>query len=206
MTDSESEEGSSDEEDSQNNNASRLDYENMSGGSTRVLIRSPEEIQKQEEAEMMKFVDFMKKQGLVMVQQESPVNKTNKTTDEQAGKRRMEAAHTAGNSGQGQKGNRGIVTDFIDNVSVVMVYKNAVESDKGKCDSLSSDEPLDTSDEIDKTIPLGGLELNNTTQNINDFISDVRWQTAVEPDDGMRMSVVDRGRIIVGEDLQPQTS
>ena len=66
---------------SQNNNATAaeinkaMDCDGDDEG-CKILARSQEEIQKQEEAEMMKFVEFMKKQGLVMVQQnEQPIQK-----------------------------------------------------------------------------------------------------------------------------------
>ena len=91
---------------------------------------------------------------------------------------------------QQQTNKRGIETDFLDNSSVVIVYKNAVlpadnVSGKDKRDSSSSDEPLDTSDEAER-LPVSNLEIREV-HNIDRFISDARKHSMEA------VSVVNRG-------------
>ena len=152
---------------------------------TRSLCRTDEETHAQEEEEMQKFVDFMKKQGLVMVQQTTDTPKmTVHVTQEQEQCSGPSQKLTKPASGM-DKEKRGIETDFIDNNSVVTIYRNAVKpiSDQtgslinqmeqgNKRDSSSSERPLDTSDEVDK-LPIGEIEMNRECD-INQFISDAR--------------------------------
>ena len=72
-----------------------------------------------------------------------------------------------------------------------------------KRDSSSSDEPLDTSDELEKNSQLGGLIIN-PEQRIDAFISDACDQAAKEIN-GQRVSLVDKGRIMEG-DVRPHSS
>ena len=86
------------------------------------------ELQKQEEKEMQKFVDFMRKQGLVVVDAAKMKELSGDGTD------RQKPRHVGG-----------------DDSSIVTIYKNAVQKDgNSKRDSSSSDKMLDTSDEVDK--------------------------------------------------------
>ena len=156
----------------------------------RLARRDPKELKWQEESEMMKFVEFMKKQGLVMMHQPEKTGTTNKIHQMMA----------SSNQTSQKKDRRGIEPDFVDNSSVITVYQNAVEpavTEGRKRDSSSSEEPLDASDEIDKTL---GVLSDNVEQNIDAFISDDRNAA----NEMQRVSLVDHGRITVG-DVQPHT-
>ena len=99
-----------------------------------ILRRTSQEIEEAEERDMLKFVNFMKKQGLVMVQtpiqgNNSSKKKMSKTTDW------VPAAENRPSEGDGN--------------SVVTIYQRAVEpASESKRDSTSSEELMDTSDEI----------------------------------------------------------
>ena len=105
-------------------------------------------------------------------------------------------------------GKRGIETDFIDNSSIMTVYRNAVkQSDnvqqannveaavqQAKRDSSSSEECLDLSDESGKIMLPGEVQVGmQTNQDIDQFISDVR-----------RMSTDQR--VTYNDDIQPHCS
>ena len=94
--------------------------------------------QSQEEEGMQRFVEYIRKQGLVIVEESRLANGGNQKFREK---------------------NRDTGNLRGDNESVMTIYKNAVQPSVGgsinvrdvnKRDSSSSDEPLDTSDEIDK--------------------------------------------------------
>ena len=92
---------------------------------TQILCWTDEEMKAQEEAEMQKFVDFMKKQGLVMVQQTPnlTVNVTQEQTQQRPTTTRPSNALNP-SGGQGNKRDkRGMETDFVDNNSVITLYK-----------------------------------------------------------------------------------
>ena len=92
-----------------------------------IRRRTEKEIQDQEELEMQKFIDFMKKQGLVMVQQgqQSPGMMISVTQGQV-----QKTAKPKDNLRQGpeekRKDKRGMDTDSVDNSSVITLYQNAV--------------------------------------------------------------------------------
>ena len=168
----------------------------------KIQYRSKDQASEQEEADMQKFINFMKKKGLVMVQQTPGM--TVNVTQEQVQDRSVidkEPAAVQDNA----KERRGMETDFIDNNSIVTLYHNAVQPasyqsnqsvsgdvaaaiQSKERDSSSSEDPLDTSDEADK-LPVGTIDINSQ-RNIDQFISDVQRHSS----DMGRASIVDRGR------------
>ena len=134
----------------------------------------------EEEAGMQCFVDYIRGQGLVIVEASQLANQTpkfNKVKDKSM------------TMGMQSVVNRRPANQGEDDCSVAMVYRNAVkivdsnnngtgnEIANRKRESSSSDEPLDTSDELDK-LAVGGISIQ-TEKNINveQFISDVREQS-----------------------------
>ena len=155
---------------SQNNNASRAESE-----FSEVIIKcqSEAEIQQAEEQEMQKFVEYMKKQGLVLVQA-SP------------GQNVAELSRIAKDKASGRKGNTMIAKGLneLDTNSEITVYHTAVRLENAsKRDSSSSeDQPLDTSDEMEKNdIGLNNVHLSNK---IDQFITDNRRGVASYMEDG----------------------
>ena len=107
-----------------NNNASMLEPRNSQGmDEVRTKPIGKEAARKSEEVEMQKFIDFMRKQGLVIVDTSKQGNNEQRPH----------------NQGKGQD----------DQVSEVTIYRNAVQPENSKRDSSSSDDisPMDTSDE-----------------------------------------------------------
>ena len=214
ITDSEDEEDEVYQGESSNNNATKINdrqvveqpeqYGNttmdQSDAEEEVTIRkrTEEEIKAQEELEMQKFVNFMKKQGLVLVDTNALKQKEEKSN----GRQTVAGGNQWVNTVEKQK-HPGMETDFIDNSSIITVYKNAVQPIEGpalvvkltdhlnKRGSTSSEDALDTSNKIDK-LPVNDIELTRE-RNINQFISDIR-RHSTENSDMLRMSVVDKGR------------
>ena len=136
-----------------------------------------EKEQQEEEAGIQRFVNYIRKQGLVIVEASQLANPKEKFNKENG-----KAVESMERSSILNK--RPMAGE--DDSSVVTVYRNAVNvltqgndvSAQSKRDSSSSDKPLDTSDEFDK-IPVGGLSINGTMNkevSVAQFISDIRSQ------------------------------
>ena len=127
-----------------------------------ILKRNPKDMQEAEEKEMMKFVNFMKKQGLVIVDA-SDTDKIAKQRKEIGGRLTTKSYDRMENE------------NAPDNNSEVTIYKNAVEKSISKRDSLSSDEPLDTSEELEKIALNAMTDLNIQRNNdIDQFLSEAQ--------------------------------
>ena len=159
-------------------------------GEVQIAPIDKEETKRQEEAEMQKFVDFMRKQGLVVVdlaqqqqlqgqqrvQEQNPQQKTGKGVGRSTTTAKSVPERADMNRRSILDKGRSIETDFVDSGSVVTIYQNVVQQaineprvEANKRDSSSSDEPFDVSDES------GRLQSEiNTSHEINRFISDVR--------------------------------
>ena len=121
-----------------------------------ILPIDPELQQQQDEAEMLKFVNFIRKKGLVIVDA--------KALDKQQGHTGPGRVIPSSNQNKSVGGKnlthrlRGENLD-VDNTSAITIYKNAVQesvsqrnfpSDEAR-NTSSSDEPIDTSDELTDT-------------------------------------------------------
>ena len=102
-------------------NKKDMDYKDFEDTGVRIKPIDKEEQRKSEEMEMQKFVDFMKKQGLVIVES-SKLETIEQRHGNQTGKQRMGSTLPTLDK-------RGTFTcpDFQDNNSVVTVYRNAVQ-------------------------------------------------------------------------------
>ena len=133
--------------------------------------RSEQELIQEEEKGMQKFVDYMKRKGLVIVESEH-LSKLKKNfadrNDKPQGK--VTLVNDKRISGTGQRMEH-------DNQSEVTIYKNAVD-EESKHISTSSEDQLDTSEEN------GGFSVN---KQIDEFISDARHVNRV-----MENSVLER--------------
>ena len=138
-TEGESDSSEDEEMETENEKSELKESEDDQESEVIILRRTPEEIQAVEEKEMMKFVNFMKKQGLVIVPASDTSDQT-KDKNQQKGKLH-DGVHEAG------QGNERFDNEIN---SVVTIYKNAVGKESSKRDSSSSEEPMDTSDEFDK--------------------------------------------------------
>ena len=139
----------SDEENGQNNNAMKVFDQDDDDPEVQILHHSKEEIEKAEEIEMQKFMDFMKRQGLMLMQ--TPTAKTNDSS-----RNVMERVNKQSGESIGQKADKAGAKGMsgIDSHSVITVYQNAVQPasilvDGNKRASSSSEEQMDTSDELD---------------------------------------------------------
>ena len=135
--------------------------------------------------EMQQFAPYMKKEGLMMV-------KASDNRKEKQGKFSRE------------KRIQGNVTPprDLDRRSEITIYRNAVEPES-KRDSSSSDEPLDTSDEVDK-LPIQEMDPSSRgpTDLVHQFIVENPLETAARKD---RVDMVRRNLIYTGEaGHQPQ--
>ena len=145
-----------------------------------VVIRKPNADKggaQSEEQEMQKFMDFIKKQSLVIVD-------VNQLSGEVQGKTKV--GHQANEMerasmlkgprvNQQQKGKKeDNINDNLDDQSEVTVYQNAMEKMSSKRGSSSSEDHLDTSDELD-WVAINELTLKND-EIVNAFISEARQQ------------------------------
>ena len=108
---------------------------------------------------MMKFVNFMKKQGLVMVESTRLV---------------QQDQGPAPQIRKGRQGKESGMTDHTENASIITVYRNAVPKVmESKRDSSSSEDQLDTSDELAELnvaqLSMQGLDKHN---NVIQFIAE----------------------------------
>ena len=173
-----------------NNNATRADptpgtSKNYSPGETVILPRDMEKERKEEEAGMKHFVEYMRQEGLVIVDASKMANQTLKFRDTQP---RRSPIHMQSVVNRRPPQGR-------DDNSEITIYQKAVEMEQieqqgqtvgtqlpdktnNKRISSSSEEPLDTSDELDK---ITDLDLNSQANlNVTQFISDVRDQRRFE--------------------------
>ena len=120
--------------------------------------QNTEEVTGSEKREMQKFVDYIKSQGLVIVDS-AQLNQLQKQTKTNTAKK--------------DSGKELINYDKSgDGMSEVTVYRNAIDKMSMNRDSSSSDEQLDTSDELDK-IPMNDLNVSQRNNQIDKFIADV---------------------------------
>ena len=148
-------------------------YDDDTNFESDVVIGSvdQEKVQQQEEKEMQHFVDFLKKQGMVMVQTiPEKVGKT--TTENVAGTLQSVNRMPKKTTKLSQKSER----NLDDNSSVVTVYRNAVpqlvtpvQVLNSKRDSSSSEEAMDTSNKLDEL----NVEPMSVKNNVNHFIAGV---------------------------------
>ena len=160
---SKTEEESSDNEDTEEEMETQEEFLKSKEQDTdsEVCIKryTPEELEKAEEKEMFKFVEFMRKQGLVMVQSAS------------SGKGNDIGRKAATNTPKTRNVDKGRTDEISDNNSMVTIYQNAVNpaSKENKWDSSSSDEPMDTSDESQVNL-LGNDQLEDSQ--VNQFVTE----------------------------------
>ena len=155
------------------------DEEPATPGEVYVIPRDPEQDKMEEEAGMQRFIDYMKKKGMVMVQtsqQQQPDTKTPKKHSEKSTMRLPQPVRSNGEPNRRDE-NSG---ESGENESVVTIYRNAVKqvdkpsTNSNKFDSSSSDETgnfMDSSDEYDK-LPIDNLNITN--EDVAKFISDIR--------------------------------
>ena len=142
------------------------DYQGFNDNESEVVIlrRTQEEIEQAEEKEMLKFVNFMCKQGLVMVQA-SPSQPQSQTDGAS-----MANVSKVGPSTPKIKG-RGKSTQSRDDNSVVTIYENAVQRSLGsKRESSSSEEQMDTSDEMQS--PRGDVSNLPANQFVSQYVAE----------------------------------
>ena len=118
-----------------------------------ILRPSEEELKRQEEEEMQKLVDFMKKKGLVVVE---------------APKAQMPSQSRQRTTNDSRKG----MNSFNDNSSVVTIYKDAVPGGSNKRDSSSSEEVMDISDQTNKESPMSEDEGADSHDQVVQFITE----------------------------------
>ena len=155
-----------------NNNAQRANYRVTDKDSEVVIVHRTEEVDnKDEEAGMQCFVDYITKKGLVIVDA-SAIQRNNTS---QLGVSRGYRKKAAGKADTVERGKP--IDD--DAESAVTIYRNAVQqvhvnkSSDGKRDSSSStDEQLDTSDELDK-MPLNMNNLSVQNNELHRFIAEI---------------------------------
>ena len=150
-----------------------------------VIVFKTSEVQKQNmqtqpmqremsDNEMKRFASYMKQQGLMLVDSSQMHNRNLNLGQKSCGKEITANA----------------LVDNVDNHSEITIYRNAVEqmTESSKRDSSSSEEPLNTSDEIDK-MPLDNLALQTMNENDNfQFFADQTRTSIIPPPRGYATS------------------
>ena len=162
---------------SQNNNATDLGKQQPCSSKD---YQSGKDGHGEEEAGIQCFVEYIREQGLVIVEASQLTNKTPKFSK---GKERKEKSPLEMQSVVNRRHQPG-----EDDSSVATIYHNVVKvmdnqktpMSNNKRESSSSEEPLDTSDEMDR-IPIVNMSLQLDRElNVAQFISDVRVQHATD--------------------------
>ena len=185
-SESESEEEISEDEDGPDKNPIQRVSTNNNATITSVGKQKITEPSETEEIEMEKFVNYMKKKGLMVVEMSTP-----EMPEMSDGKRSANIIEKTG-----QYAN---VTQAADSNSVVTVYRGAVKkSVKSKRDSSSLENPLDTSDEIEQMnqVEMGQLSIIDRNDNNYHIACDKRSfsQGAALPGTSRDITVTPRPR------------
>ena len=185
-----------------------------------VLPRDHVKEQEEEEAGMKQFVNYIRKQGLVIVESSRLAAQTPKfdRSINKGGRQDIQMKSVVNR--RPPQAQPGTSNEIDDGNSVVTIYRNAVNvlndtGDQGnrnlvsgitesKRDSSSSDEPLNTSDESEG-IQLDNLRIQGQQQNdliINNYIAEARAQQVArarartpEPNRGMERLHVPQPRL-----------
>ena len=154
-------EGECNSMESVNNNANKINEvvtQDESDDKVQIKPKGKDQFLEEEEQGMQRFVDYIKKQGLVIVESSQVRNKSPKF---QKGKGKTQSAISSQRKS--------------DDESVVTIYKNAVqrqseptEINKKRDSSSSSEGQLDTSDELDK-LQMGNVNINDVNQQLNNL-------------------------------------